>query len=94
MDIRVSGHQIDTGSALQEHVDDRLNSIVDKYFNRAISSHVTFGKGRNFQLSLKLKHNPLCKPDCPAYKKSGIHKPSCEHGIIKAAQKAAGCYTH
>ena len=45
MDIRVSGHQIDTGSALQEHVDDRLNSIVDKYFNRAISSHVTFGKG-------------------------------------------------
>ena len=45
MDIRVSGHQIDTGTALQEHVGDRLNSIVDKYFNRAISSHVTFGKG-------------------------------------------------
>ena len=45
MDIRVSGHQIDTGAALQEHVDDRLNSIVDKYFSRAISSHVTFGKG-------------------------------------------------
>lgn len=44
MDIRVSGHQIDTGSALQEHVGDRLNSIVDKYFNRAISSQVTFGK--------------------------------------------------
>ena len=45
MDIRVSGHQIDTGAALQEHVGDRLNTIVDKYFNRAISSHVTFGKG-------------------------------------------------
>ncbi|WP_370190266.1 ribosome hibernation-promoting factor, HPF/YfiA family [Qipengyuania sp.] len=45
MDIRVSGHQIDTGAALQEHVGDRLNSIVEKYFNRAISSHVTFGKG-------------------------------------------------
>ena len=45
MDIRVSGHQIDTGAALQEHVDDRLNSIVEKYFSRAISSHVTFGKG-------------------------------------------------
>ncbi|MEE3154580.1 MAG: HPF/RaiA family ribosome-associated protein, partial [Pseudomonadota bacterium] len=41
MDIRVSGHQIDTGAALQEHVDDRLNSIVDKYLIRAISSHVT-----------------------------------------------------
>ncbi|TMM48211.1 ribosome hibernation-promoting factor, HPF/YfiA family [Qipengyuania marisflavi] len=44
MDIRVSGHQMDTGSALQEHVDERLNAIVEKYFNRAISSHVTFGR--------------------------------------------------
>ncbi|WP_336979131.1 ribosome hibernation-promoting factor, HPF/YfiA family [Altererythrobacter fulvus] len=44
MDIRVSGHQIDTGSALQEHAADRLNSIIDKYFSRALSSHVTFGK--------------------------------------------------
>lgn len=44
MDIRVSGHQIETGTALQEHVADRLNGIVDKYFSRAISSHITFGK--------------------------------------------------
>lgn len=45
MDIRVSGHQIDTGEALQEYVSDRLNAMVEKYFNRALSSHVTFGKG-------------------------------------------------
>ena len=45
MDVRVSGHQIDTGAALQTHVEDRMQGIVDKYFNRAISSHVTFGKG-------------------------------------------------
>lgn len=44
MDIRVSGHQIQTGAALQEHVAERLTGIVDKYFNRAISSNVTFGK--------------------------------------------------
>ena len=44
MEIRVSGHQIETGAALQEHVADRLTSTVDKYFNRALSSHVTFGK--------------------------------------------------
>ncbi|MEP3052087.1 MAG: ribosome-associated translation inhibitor RaiA [Erythrobacter sp.] len=44
MDIRVSGHQVETGAALQEHVEDRLGGIVDKYFDRAISSHVTFGK--------------------------------------------------
>ena len=44
MDIRISGHQMETGTALQEHVEERLGGIVDKYFERAISSHVTFGK--------------------------------------------------
>ena len=44
MDIRVSGHQMETGAALQEHATDRLGGIVDKYFDGAISSHVTFGK--------------------------------------------------
>lgn len=44
MDIRISGHQMDTGTALQEHAADRLGTIVDKYFDRALSSHVTFGK--------------------------------------------------
>lgn len=45
MDIRVSGHQVDTGSALQTHVEDRLGAIVDKYFERAISANVTLSKG-------------------------------------------------
>ena len=45
MDIRVSGHQVDTGDALQGQVQDRLQGIADKYFSRAISAHVTFGKG-------------------------------------------------
>jgi ribosomal subunit interface protein len=44
MDIRVSGHQVETGGALQTHVSDRLSAIADKYFSRAISSHVTFGQ--------------------------------------------------
>ncbi len=44
MDIRVSGHQMDTGDALRTHVGDRMNAIADKYFARAISAHVTFGK--------------------------------------------------
>ena len=45
MDIRVSGHQVDTGDALREHVDERLQGIAEKYFSRAISATVTFGKG-------------------------------------------------
>lgn len=44
MDIRVSGHQIETGEALQSHAQDRLTAIVDKYFSRALSTVVTFGK--------------------------------------------------
>lgn len=44
MEVRVSGHQMATGSALQEHAAERLDGIVEKYFNRAMSSQVTFGK--------------------------------------------------
>ena len=45
MDIRVSGHQVDTGAALNTHVRERLEAIATKYFSRTISAHVTFGKG-------------------------------------------------
>ena len=45
MDIRISGHQIETGSALQTHVETRLNAMADKYFSRSISAQVTFGRG-------------------------------------------------
>jgi ribosomal subunit interface protein len=45
MDIRVSGHQVDTGESLRSRVDDRLTAIADKYFSRVISAQVTFGKG-------------------------------------------------
>jgi ribosomal subunit interface protein len=45
MDIRVSGHQVETGNALKGHVTDRLQGIADKYFSRAISAQATFGKG-------------------------------------------------
>ncbi|MDO7841400.1 ribosome hibernation-promoting factor, HPF/YfiA family [Sphingomonas immobilis] len=45
MDIRVSGHQVATGDALKLRVDERLQGIATKYFARAISAQVTFGKG-------------------------------------------------
>lgn len=45
MDVRVSGHQVDTGDALREHVNDRMQAIADKYFSRSISAQVTFGHG-------------------------------------------------
>jgi ribosomal subunit interface protein len=45
MEIRVSGHQMDTGEALRTHVTTRMNAIAEKYFARAIGAHATFGKG-------------------------------------------------
>lgn len=44
MDIRVSGHQVETGTAFEAHAQERLAVIVDKYFSRALSSQVTLGK--------------------------------------------------
>lgn len=45
MDIRVSGHQIETGDALKDRVEERLTATANKYFSRTISANVTFGKG-------------------------------------------------
>ncbi len=51
MEIRVAGHQMETGAALQTHVADRMNAIADKYFARAISAQATFGRGPHDQLT-------------------------------------------
>jgi len=41
MEIRVSGHQVDTGAAFRTHVSTRLNAIAEKYFARTVGAHVT-----------------------------------------------------
>ena len=63
MDIRVSGHQVDTGDSLRTNVTERLQGIADKYFSRAISAQVTFGKGPH-------DHGFLC--DIVAYVTQGV----------------------
>jgi ribosomal subunit interface protein len=45
MDIRVAGHQVDTGDAFRVHVRDRLEAISAKYFERAIGAQVTLSPG-------------------------------------------------
>lgn len=45
MDVRVAGHQVETGETLQEHVSTRIESLSERYFSRAIGANVTFGKG-------------------------------------------------
>lgn len=45
MEIRVSGHRVDTGDALRAHVEKRMQGLADKYFSRSIAAQVTFGRG-------------------------------------------------
>ena len=45
VNVRVAGHQVDTGESLQSHVQQRIEAIADKYFDRAIAANVTFGRG-------------------------------------------------
>ena len=51
MDIRISGHQVDTGDAFKAHVRDRLDALAAKYFPRAISAQVTLGPGPHGKFS-------------------------------------------
>jgi ribosomal subunit interface protein len=45
VEVRVSGHQVDTGEALRGHVSERISALAERYFARAIGATVTFGKG-------------------------------------------------
>lgn len=44
MRYQISGKQIDIGSALQTHVEDELNSVVQKYAERPTDANVIFSK--------------------------------------------------
>ena len=47
MDVRIAGHQVDTGESLREHASRRMADITEKYFSRSIGANVTFGRGPN-----------------------------------------------
>jgi len=45
MNIQISGKNINTGGAFQEHAETALGQVIDKYFANAIAGHVTLEKG-------------------------------------------------
>ena len=47
MDVRVAGHQVDTGESLRELAQRRVAEITEKYFSRSVGANVTFGRGPN-----------------------------------------------
>ena len=58
MDINVTGRKINVGEALTTHIEDRLNSIADKYFNRSIDASVILGKeGHTYRVDVSLHPN-------------------------------------
>ena len=44
MKINISGKNMDMGMAFQDHAQDMISHVVDKYFHNAISAHVTLEK--------------------------------------------------
>jgi len=51
VNVRVAGHQVDTGESLREAAEQRMSDITEKYFSRSIGSKVTFGRGANSEFT-------------------------------------------
>ena len=59
MKIDISGKHLDTGDALRAHVEKHLTHVVDKYFGKALESHITLSKEKNFfmtQIAVHVGH--------------------------------------
>jgi ribosomal subunit interface protein len=76
MDIRVSGHQLDTGEALRERVATRVTAMAEKYASRLVSAQVTFGKGPH-------DHGFTC--EILAYAPQGVVLKATDKGAAAAA---------
>lgn len=58
MEIRVSGRNINVGEAFQKHIEDRLNTIADKYFSRSIDAHTNVSKeGHLYRVDVSIHAN-------------------------------------
>ena len=44
MQVLITGKNIDIGTAIREHIESKLSSHVEKYYDRATSAHVTIEK--------------------------------------------------
>lgn len=67
MQLSITGKQIDIGTALRTHVQERLSQSVGKYFDRPIDGSVTFSRdGHEY------------RADCTVHLASGLHLQS--HG--------------
>ena len=61
MKITISGKQVETGASLREHVEHRLDGVLGKYLDRAVTAHVSFSKSRH-----------RFRADCSAHLATGL----------------------
>lgn len=56
MTLRVSGKNLDIGESLRQHVTDKVEAMVARYFNGTVSGHVVIGRdGSGFRSDCSLK---------------------------------------
>ena len=55
MILNISGRNVDTGAAFQEHAQETLLAIVEKYFSNAVSGAVTLAKSESgFEVKIRI----------------------------------------
>ena len=79
MKLEVSGKQLDTGEALREHIAERMQAVVDKYFERTVEAKVTLSRDAHWY---------VC--DCQAHLATGLlaQASAKESEIYAACDKA------
>lgn len=48
MEISITGHQVEVGTALQKYSKTKLEKLVTKFFAHAIDGHIIFEKRKSF----------------------------------------------
>ncbi len=79
MKLEVTGKQLDTGEALREHIAEKMQAVVDKYFERTVEAKVTLSRDAHWY---------VC--DCQAHLATGLLAQSSakESEIYAACDKA------
>ena len=82
MKIVITGHQTDVSETLREHVEQSLDSVVDKYFADALSAHVTFtceAQSHRVHISVHVGHDIDAEGAGDAHTASGAFGKAMEH---------------
>ena len=64
MDVRVAGHQVDTGESLREHAQQRIAEITEKYFSRAVGAERDLRPRAEQRFYLRHRRPGTCRAWC------------------------------